>query len=498
MMFRSEAIPNGLARNDLAVVVPFAALTGMAAGGILISIAVALSPLYAAAVISGLLIATLVLIYPELGFLFVALVVPLERMGRFNDDNSATSISLIRFIGVMALGAFLLHALMKRWKLKSGSAVIIYSIYTVFGIMTVLFSNDRLGGVRTAGQVVGNLTFLYLVVNIVRNWRIAKAGIVIWLLASVLAGIYTIYGWHFGTDRIVGENSVGTTAERFQATYSDSSAWDGLDVVGRAMGPTSHPAVYGLNLIFTLPFWPWLYRTYNNGIIRGTVVASFLIIIYNIFLTNTRATIILAAVILVMIPLRGLIAVRPGFLVALLLAGAGSLYFVPADVYTRVLNVSNYFQGKSTGTFKLRMQFWQAGFDVAQEHLLFGVGMGNQLAVPSAVRGVSPERISAHNEYLNTVLEVGIIGFALLFATVAVILRASFRAALLFRKVGGCNERYWFMIACQLCLVSALLYSVQADVFHFPLKGWWLVAGVSIALHDVAVQELQNGPEEAS
>lgn len=492
MNFRPNSIPNSLARNEPAAVVGLAALTGIAAAGVLIGGSVALSPFYAGAILAGLLVATPVLIYPELGFLLVAIVVPLERMGRFTDDQSATSVSLMRFVGLLALAAFLFHALMKRWKLKSGKAVIIYSVFTLYGIATVLFSSDRLGGVRTAGQVVGNLLFLYLVVNIVRNWRIAKAGIVVWLLASVLAGLYTIYGWHFGTDRIVGENSVGSTQERFKATYSDNSAWDGLDIMGRAMGPTSHPAVYGLNLIFTLPFWPWLYRAHKNTTARVLVIVSFLIIAYNIFLTNTRATIMLAAIIVLMLAVRGLVAVTPGFLVGILLAGACGLYFVPSDVFTRVLNVGNYFEGKNTGTFKLRMQFWQAGVEIAQKNWLFGVGMGNQLAVPSAVRGVSPERISAHNEFLNTVLEVGVIGFILMFGAIAVILWASLGAARLFHQLEGFSERYWFMVACQLCLISALAYSVQADVFHFPLKGWWLVAGVSVALYDVAARELQT------
>jgi hypothetical protein len=30
-------------------------------------------------------------------------------------------------------------------------------------------------------------------------------------------------------------------------------------------------------------------------------------------------------------------------------------------------------------------------------------------------------------------------------------------------------------------MISVLVFAVQVDVFHFPLKGWWLVAGITCA-----------------
>jgi hypothetical protein len=33
--------------------------------------------------------------------------------------------------------------------------------------------------------------------------------------------------------------------------------------------------------------------------------------------------------------------------------------------------------------------------------------------------------------------------------------------------------------ACRVAIVITLIFGVQVDVFHFPLKGWWLIAGLT-------------------
>jgi O-antigen ligase len=209
------------------------------------------------------------------------------------------------------------------------------------------------------------------------------------------------------------------------------------------------------------------------------VALALLLILYNIFLTNTRGSIALAGFVLLLCVLRQIVVITPGRLIALLLMGAGMMYFLPQDIYTRVLDIRSYSANTNTGTMQLRLRFWEAAWTGVTKNWLFGAGMGNQLVVPKYVTAVSPSRISAHNEFLNMLVEVGIIGFALFFATVGVIVHASFKAASI---LPGRQEQYWFMIAAQIALFAALLDGFQVDVFHFPLKGWWLVAGLSLAM----------------
>jgi hypothetical protein len=475
-----------------AVPIPLlAAACGLVAGTTLVLLASQASPLLAAAVMAGLVVVGAVLLFPELGYLLTVFVIPLERVGRFTDDQTVHTLSVGRFVGILALGALLLHALIKKWQLRVGPAVALYAAYLGFGAITVFFSNDWEGGVRTGSQVAGILVFLFVVINFARNWRLAKISAVLWLAASLLAGLWTAFNWHFSLgETIVGEQNIGTTSQRFKATLQDDSPWDRLEgAVARAQGTTSHPAVYGINMIMTLPFWVYLVRVHRSPWIKVGASLSLLVCLYNIFLTNTRAAIALAAVMMALIAARGLIRLTPGRLVAGLVLATSTLYFVPSDVWVRVLDIGRYTVGQNIGTFALRLEFWDAALEGVKRNLLTGSGMGNQTVVPELTEGVSPKRISAHNEYLNTLLEVGLIGWILMFGAIFLLVRSSFRAARIFRGLPGRSEQYSFMVAAQLTMISVLLYGIQVDVFHFPLKGFWLVAGLSWSLEMLAREE---------
>ena len=79
---------------------------------------------------------------------------------------------------------------------------------------------------------------------------------------------------------------------------------------------------------------------------------------------------------------------------------------------------------------------------------------------------------------------------------VALILRRSVGAGRIFRRIDPDGERYWFVIASQVALVSVLIYGVQVDVFHFPLKAWWLVAALGWVMYELARE--QRAAEETA
>jgi len=461
-----------------------AAVGGLVAGTTFVMLAGQASLLIALGVMAGIIVAGAIFVYPELGYYLTVLTIPIERLGRFSEDRAMATLSLGRFVGIFALGAFLLHALLKRWKLRTGAAVAVYAIYFVYGAITVAFSNDLQDGVRTAGQVASALVFVFLVINVARSWRLAKAGLVLWLVASLATGVWTVLNWHFEVvEGALGGQTVGASADKLSSVLDDRSPWDKLEgAVRRAQGPTSHPAVYGINMVMTLPFWLFLFRVHRSRSLRIAIGLALLVTLYAIFLTNTRAAVAVTLGVFAVAVLRGLVRVTPGGVIALMVAGSLMLFAIPNDVWTRVLDVGRYASGANQGTLELRFRFWNAALTGIGERPWFGHGLGNQLVVPALVRDVEVTRISAHNEFLNTMLEVGLVGWVLMFGAVFLFVRASFQAATLFRQLPGRSEQYWFMIAAQLTLLSALFYGIQVDVFHFPLKGWWLIAALSWSL----------------
>jgi hypothetical protein len=461
------------------------------AGGLLAGVVFALvadytSPLLSAGLVCGAVVAVVVLLFPALGFLLTSAVIPIERIGRLTSDSSMYTFSVMRIVGLLALGSFLLHALVRKWGIKAGLPFYLYAAYCAVGLLTLSYTNDTLGGVRAAGAILGNLMFLFLVVNLVRKWDFAKGALLVWLCASVLVGCYTIYDWHLG--RSTEEQNIGTTDERLTTVFKDFSEWESLNKVARASGPTSHAAVYGINMILTLPFFAYLFRTQRSLRVRALVAGGWLIVIYNIFLTNTRAAIILAVLVMLCCALRKMLVITPAKLVGGLLSLAIMLAFVPADVYTRVLDLANY-NYKQSSTLRARLDYWNAGVTVAEHNWLTGIGIGNQKTIPKYITGHGPKETSVHNEFLESFIEVGIFGWLLFFGFVGVILWSSFKAGAIFRRARDSQEQYWFLVACQIAQLSVLVYGVQVDVFHFPLKGWWLIAGLSWVMYRLARRE---------
>lgn len=472
----------------------WALLCGGLGGPLVVLLATRTSPVMALAGICGLLIVAAVFTYPRLGFLLTVAVIPIERLGRFTSDSSMYTVSLMRIVGIVALGGFIFQALLKKWKIRVGMALLLYVGYSVFAFLTIFYTSDKLGTVRAFGAVIGNLIFFFLITNMVRDWKLARIGVLIWLGMSVLAGVYTIVEWHYGSRDQVEESSLGTEETRFNTVLKDSSEYESLSNVARAIGTTSHSAVYGINLILTLPFFAYLFRTQRSWQIRMLVMFCWAIICYNILLTNTRATLIIAALVMLLCVARRLLPISPPQIMAAVALGVVMMFFVPADVYKRVLDVSNYTYKKS-GTFRIRMEYWAAALQIAQENWM-GIGIGNHSVVPKYLNRVGPEKTSVHNEYLNTLMEVGLLGWLMFFGFVGFLLWCSFKTGSILRRFGErrdrvWQDRYWFVVGCQIAMISVIIYAVQVDVFHFPLKGWWLVAALTWSMY-VLVNEEKN------
>jgi len=466
------------------VSLPLLALVCGGLGGVLtVLLSNALSPMATLMMFLGIPVAGAIMINPQLGLMLTVAVIPIERLGRFTEDSSMYTMSLMRVIGMLALGSFLLHGLIKRWKLNQGVALYLYATYWAFSVLTITYTNDLLGNVRATGAILGDLLFFFLMINMVRDWPTARKAVVVWLWVSVLIGIYTIIEWHFGKG--LSESQIGEAGSRFSTVLLDTSEYQQLGTVRRATGPTSHSAVYAINMIMTLPFLAYFMHTARERWVVGLSAVGGLIVLYNIFLTNTRAAILLSALVLMILAWRGLLKVTPARIVAFLVGVVLMLPFVPNAIYERVFNPENYTTARSH-TLRIRFQYWAAGLEVISENWLMGIGVGNDEVIPKHIKGPAPAVTTVHNEYLQTMIEVGIIGWLCFFGFVFLIVRYAFRAAATFKRYADTQEQYWFMVACQITLISVLIYGLQVDVFHFPLKGWWLVAGLSWAMWQLA------------
>ena len=458
-----------------------AVAVGLAGGLAFVAAGANTSPVVAIGATAVLLLGLAMVRYPVLGLYLTAAVVPLERLGRFTDDSSAVTFSAMRVVGLLALGGLLVHAAVRRIRLRFGAPFWLYAVYAGFCLTTILHTTHRSGTIRACGAIIASLMFFFLVVNLARDYRLAERAVAVWLVATVLIGLYTIADWRLG-EAPIEEATIGETRHRFSTVWRDVSEWEHLGGLKRAMGSTSHAAVYGINLILTLPFFAYLFRRRRRRTTRAALAAGAAVVAYNIFLTNTRAAILLAGLVVAMILAARLFRPRvPDVLVGLLVLVA-LLAVMPPSVYERVLDPDNY-SFEASGTARIRLEYWKGGLEISRDHWLTGVGVGNQNVVPKYVKGYGPKQTTVHNEYLQTFMEVGVFGWLAHFGFVGLVLWQARRAARFYRSRPDAQPERWFLVAAQIAMVGVLIYGLQVDVFHFPLKGWWLIAGIASAMY---------------
>ena len=114
-----------------------------------------------------------------------------------------------------------------------------------------------------------------------------------------------------------------------------------------------------------------------------------------------------------------------------------------------------------------------------------GIGIGNQTELPRRLssRVYMPPNSTAHNEYLQSLLETGLLGFPILAAFIFVLAQQARAAERRFRHADDLPT-VLMLRAARVALLAVLVYALQVDVLHFPLKGWWLAMAVIAALYE--------------
>ena len=470
--------------------IPFAAIfAGCFSGLIFTAAAILFSPLIGAIIVLSLAFGMLVVFFePRIAYLLMALVVPIERLGRFGDDLDLESISLMRLVGLLALAAVCVQFVMRRQKLELSSSLILLGLLQTLAFCSIFYARDIVATQSHALTMLGTFLMFFVIVQGVRDWAMVEGLILTWLFSTLMIGIYQIYGWHFSPD--ISEAELGDIGTRFGTTLRQLSEVHTLGESRRAVGTTSNAAVYGINLLLSLPFFFLYLRLAKNPIIRFFWMLAVAIIVYNSMLTNTRAVLVALLILLGMILASGLFRMTA---VAFLFGAAGVMFLLdelPQSIWQRILNPNAYSLENATN-LSWRFDLWSGAFKLGLENWLGGVGVGNRTAIISKLdlQKFDATWIMAHNEYLQVFYELGAMGILVFLGFLATTVYAAFTTSSLAKTYGLEPRKYWIGVASWLTLVIGMLFALQVDAFHFPLKGWWLIAGLSVVTLRLARQE---------
>src|SRR3954469_16771321 len=98
------------------------------------------------------------------------------------------------------------------------------------------------------------------------------------------------------------------------------------------MGTTSHAAVYGINIIMTIPFFFYFLQRYRRLWQQALIYGCLVLVGYNVLLTNTRAVILMAAGTVALCMFFGLFRPQTSHLLAVCAAALIAIPFLPQDI----------------------------------------------------------------------------------------------------------------------------------------------------------------------
>jgi O-antigen ligase len=200
-----------------------------------------------------------------------------------------------------------------------------------------------------------------------------------------------------------------------------------------------HPIYFSMYICFSCFILTYFY--FQTSIFKTVasklfLIAGLLYLMIFIFLTSARAeilafSIILFSGVLVFFFRRKQLLLAVGIIFIFLIFFAGLIFLNPtnADRFKEAINYnSEYSIDKQWGGRALRLLKWNCSIEVIRQNLFFGVGTGDaqdELQKCYEIKKYSPllywpeTKFNAHNQYLQSGIDFGLIGFVIIFLLIA-------------------------------------------------------------------------------
>jgi O-antigen ligase len=324
-----------------------------------------------------------------------------------------------------------------------------------WALLSATWAEEPSGAFAVVYRYALNAGFFIIVVTAVRKPRDAAALIIAFVAGAAIAAIYAL-----------------ASPGRFEADFGrlESAALDPNELAA-VLVPAFGFCVFAAIGLKSRPG------------LRLAAVAIGLISALTILLTVSRGGLIALVVLLVAAVLVGgrwrpLLA-----LTTISIAAAGLIYFAGFASPTAVSRLQSTTQGDER-VVEGRYTIWQIAWRMAGANPIQGVGGGNfpvasrhyLLQPGSAPRSdlIVNEAVVVHNTYLETLVELGVVGLGLFLALVGFCLASAIKAATAFKRLGNLD-----MELLSRGLVAALAGILVADFFiseEFSKALWLLLA----------------------
>lgn len=169
------------------------------------------------------------------------------------------------------------------------------------------------------------------------------------------------------------------------------------------------------------------------------------------------------------------------------------LFVMPGAVAHRFQSAINWRHDPNTYS---RLMLWQAGLSMWTNHPIFGVGPGNfPYVFASNLRDITlfpgaDNRWVAHSLYIQTLAELGSLGFLTLLGMVALFLYINAktrREAIKRNPLGRGSIEYCLAAGLDLAMVGYVICGIFLAVLYYPHL--WILLGLSVATHRMCLSQ---------
>jgi putative inorganic carbon (hco3(-)) transporter len=158
--------------------------------------------------------------------------------------------------------------------------------------------------------------------------------------------------------------------------------------------------------------------------------------------------------------------------------------------------VSSIFVGGGDSSNNFRLNVWKAVQHMIQTRPIFGFGPGDRVFKRMyPIYQVSPRfsALSAYSIFLETIVEIGLVGFACFLWSITVTFNCGVRGLARLRQTGD-SQAFWLMGAIA-AMVGLLLQGLtDTDWYRPEIQAiWWFAVGIIASFYQVGERETADG-----
>lgn len=422
---------------------------------------------FLAAVIVIAIAGTVLFMYPFVGILVYQFITVIQPGVIFPSLNA---LHPERLMAVFLIVSLIVNIKFKRDKLVITEHRLLYLIgfFILSLVLSVPTSYWTGQSVDNVIEFLKNFAYILLIVNIIKSPKRLR-----------------IFLWEYLL-------LIGYMALSSAIAYKTGNVVEAQGII-RAHGLAgTDPNSLSVTLGLSLPFHFMLFRLEKNRILKGLSLFIALITIYTMILTGSRSGFLGLATAVILcwwyLPKRGL------RLFVLLAAGFTVISLMPQQYQERYASI---FSKQRDASSEERLKVWKKGLHMFFDHPFTGVGTGAfGTANAEGYSGARKSYLKAHNLYIQTAAELGIVGLIAFFTYLGFL----FSYLRKYRKyiVDRFKKKTWTWGVLMAMQISTIILLVTGMFGHSLYRSnWYFYGAITIAIGLMLKnQSLSPDPEE--